>query len=237
VLCFSPHHGLSLPELSPAARRQVVEAWCNLSAELGQRWRWVQVFENKGEMMGCSNPHPHGQVWASAHLPEEAATEDAHQRGWLADRGCALLDEVLARELADGQRIVCANAEWVALVPWWATWPFETLVLPRRPWQRLDTTDAAARAGLADLVGELTARYDGLFDCAFPYSMGWHGAPHDGRDAPHWRVHAHFYPPLLRSATVRKFMVGYELLAEAQRDLTPEAAAAALRAVPRRAAA
>jgi UDPglucose--hexose-1-phosphate uridylyltransferase len=232
VICFSPDHGRSLAELPPAAVRAVVDTWCEQTHELGQRWPWVQVFENKGEAMGCSNPHPHGQVWATDTLPDVALAEDRAQRQWQAEHGHALLEAVAERELALGERIVCANDDWLALVPWWAAWPFETLLLPRRPWHRLDELDTAAREHLAAIVQELTARYDNLFQCSFPYSMGWHGAPFDGRDIAAWRVHAHFYPPLLRSAQVRKFMVGYEMLAEAQRDLTPEQAAAALRALP-----
>ena len=232
VVCFSPDHARTLPELPLPALRAVVDTWCEQTRELGERWPWVQVFENNGAMMGCSNPHPHGQVWATDRLPDEAEAEDRHQRQWQAEHGRALLDDVAARELASGERTVCVNDEWLSVVPWWAAWPFETLLLPRRPWQRLDALDDAARDALAAIVRELTVRYDNLFSCSFPYSMGWHGAPSRTGQAGAWRVHAHFYPPLLRSASVRKFMVGYELLAEVQRDLTPEQAAAALRAVP-----
>lgn len=232
VICFSPDHGRTLPELALPALRAVVDTWCEQTEELGRRWPWVQVFENKGAMMGCSNPHPHGQVWATDGMPDLAAAEDMNQRRWRAEHGHVLLDAVAEREAESRERLVCANAGWLAIVPWWAAWPFETLLLPRRPWSRLCDIDHDAREQLAAIVQELTARYDNLFKCSFPYSMGWHGAPFDERDAQAWRVHAHFYPPLLRSAHVRKFMVGYELLAEAQRDLTPEQAAAALRAVP-----
>jgi UDPglucose--hexose-1-phosphate uridylyltransferase len=230
VICFSPDHSLSLPELPHAAVLEVVNTWCRLSEQLGQRWPWVQVFENKGAMMGCSSPHPHGQVWATDVLPDEVREEDQRQRAWYAQHGRALLLDYLQRELVADERIVCANADWVALVPWWASWPFETLLLPRDAVARLPELSAAQRDSLANLTSELTARYDALFGCSFPYSMGWHGAPFDERDAAPWQLHAHFYPPLLRSATVRKFMVGYEMLCEAQRDLTPEQAAAALRA-------
>ena len=234
VVCFSPDHARTLPELALPEVRAVVDLWCEQTQELGARWPWVQVFENKGAMMGCSNPHPHGQVWATDRLPDEAALEDQRQRRWFDERGRALLDDVVERELAAGERVVCVNEGWLAIVPWWAAWPFETLLLPRRAWSRLDQLDDPARNSLAALLRELTARYDNLFGCSFPYSMGWHSAPFDGSDPSPWRVHAHFYPPLLRSASVRKFMVGYEMLAEAQRDLTPEQAAAALRAVPAR---
>lgn len=229
VVCFSPDHALTLPELPLPALRQVVDTWCEQSADLGRRWPWVQVFENKGAMMGCSNPHPHGQIWATNTLPDEVAAEDLHQRQWLAQRGSALLADYLQRELQRGERIVCSSLHWVALIPWWATWPFETLLLPRDAVARLPELNAELRDDLACVLRELTIRYDNLFGCSFPYSMGWHGAPFDGRDTAPWRLHAHFYPPLLRSASVRKFMVGYELLAEAQRDLTPEQAAEMLR--------
>jgi len=230
VICFSPDHGATLPRLPLPALRGVVDAWCEQTAVLGQRWRWVQVFENRGELMGCSNPHPHGQVWACAHLPDEPAREDAAQADWLARHGRPLLLDYAEREAALGERVVLQTAHWLALVPWWATWPFETLLLPRAPVQRLPQLDDAQRDDLVATMRRLTAAYDRLFDCAFPYSMGWHGAPFDtGPPAPHWQLHAHFYPPLLRSATVRKFMVGFELLAQAQRDITPEQAARRLR--------
>ena len=229
VICFSPDHGATLATLPVAGVRAVVDTWCGQAAELGARFASVQIFENKGAMMGASNPHPHGQVWATAHVPEETAREDIHQRDYRAAHGNALLVDLAARE-AGGDRVVVETADWLAVVPWWATWPFETLVLPRFPVQRLPELAAAQRDSLADALGHLQRRYDALFGISFPYSMGWHGAPFVAGDASHWQLHAHFYPPLLRSATVRKFMVGYELLAEAQRDLTPERAAAMLRA-------
>jgi UDPglucose--hexose-1-phosphate uridylyltransferase len=212
----------------------VVDVWAEQTVELGRRYRWVQVFENKGAVMGCSNPHPHGQVWAGAHLPDEPAREDAAQATWLAEHGRVLLLDYAAREAALGVRVVLQTAHWLALVPWWATWPFETLLLPRAAVQRLPDLGTAQRDDLALALQRLTAAYDRLFDCSFPYSMGWHGAPHGGLEAApaaasHWQLHAHFYPPLLRSATVRKFMVGFELLAQAQRDITPEQAAERLR--------
>jgi UDPglucose--hexose-1-phosphate uridylyltransferase len=230
VLCFSHDHGLSLPELAPADRQAVIDLWCEQTAELGRRWPWVQVFENKGAMMGCSNPHPHGQIWATNVVPDEPAAEDRAQRDWFAREGKPLLLAYAEREAGLQERVVCQNEQWLAVVPWWAAWPFETLVLPRMAVARLSELDRGARESLSAIVGELTARYDNLFNCTFPYSMGWHGAPFDAREARPWQVHAHFYPPLLRSAQIRKFMVGYEMLAEVQRDLTPEQAAAALRA-------
>ncbi len=231
VICFSPDHSLTLPELPLPALEAVIDAWCAQTTELGQRWPWVQVFENKGALMGCSNPHPHGQVWATDGLPDEPAAEDRQQRAWLARHGRPLLLDYAEYEVALGERVVCSNARWVAVVPYWATWPFETLLLPRFAVAQMPALEAAQRHDLARLLQTLTARYDKLFHCSFPYSMGWHGAPFDGRDPAAWQLHAHFYPPLLRSASVRKFMVGYEMLAEAQRDLTAEQAAAMLRAV------
>ena len=228
VICFSPDHSATLPELPVEAVRAVVDSWCDQSAELGARYPYVQVFENKGAAMGCSNPHPHGQLWATNYVPDEPATEDMTQREWLAAHGTPMLLDVAARE-AGGAREIISNDRWLAIVPYWASWPFEALLLPRFAVQRLPKLKPDDRAALADIVKRLTTRYDNLFETSFPYSMGWHGAPFDGQEHPHWQLHAHFYPPLLRSATVRKFMVGYEMLAEAQRDLTPEQAAARLR--------
>lgn len=227
VICFSPRHDLSLAEMDEAALCAIIDCWCAEAAELGARYAYVQIFENKGTMMGCSAPHPHGQVWASDFVPSEIATEERTQAAWHATHGEAML-AALAEAEAGGPREVVATRDWLAIVPYWAAWPFETLLLPRFPIARLPALNANQRADLARALGELTIRYDNLFQCAFPYSMGWHGAPGQG-DATHWRLHAHFYPPLLRSASVRKFMVGYEMLAEAQRDLTPEQAAARLR--------
>ncbi|RZS56946.1 UDP-glucose--hexose-1-phosphate uridylyltransferase [Sphaerotilus mobilis] len=236
VICFSPDHARTLPELPLAAIEGVIETWCSQSAELGRDHAWVQVFENKGAIMGCSQPHPHGQIWATGHLPNEAATEHREQIAYRAEHGRAMLLDYVEREAASGERTVVQTAHWLAVVPYWATWPFETLLLPRFPVQRLPQLSADQRSDLAVALKALTSRYDNLFRCSFPYSMGWHGAPFDvhgdlGDDAQAWQLHAHFYPPLLRSATVRKFMVGFEMLAEAQRDLTPEQAAAQLRAV------
>lgn len=231
VVCFSPRHDLSLGELEADARRRVVETWIDQLEELGERWAWVQCFENRGAMMGCSSPHPHGQIWALDAVPTLVEREADRQRDHLRAKGSALLADVLARELEIGERIVLADEHWVVLVPFWARWPFETLLLPRRPVACLTETTAAERTSLAAVLGAWTAAMDNLFRCDFPYSMGWHGAP-PGADAElreAWVLHAHCYPPLLRSATVRKFMVGFELLAEAQRDLTPEEAAARLR--------
>ena len=230
VICFSPDHGRALPRLAPQQIRAVIDTWADQTAELGQRFAHVQVFENKGGQMGCSNPHPHGQVWATAHVPEAPAGEDIQQRAYMAQHGRALLLDVAERE-AEGERVVELNADWLAIVPFWAAWPFETLLLPRFAVQRMPALTPSQRDSLAAILKALTTRYDNLFRTSFPYSMGWHGAPFVDGPQDHWQLHAHFYPPLLRSASVRKFMVGYEMLAEPQRDLTPERAAEMLRAV------
>lgn len=228
VLCYSEDHGASLADLGQRALRAVIDAWCSEAGTLSAEFAHVQIFENRGAMMGASSPHPHGQIWATGHVPDEVAAEDERQRLWLGEHGTPLLAEVAARE-AGGVREVIANPLWLAIVPFWAVWPFETLLLPRFPVSRLPELDGRQRDELANILDDLMARYDALFAAPMPYSMGWHGAP--GRDpAPWWVLHAHVYPPLLRSASVRKHMVGFELLAEAQRDLTPEEAAERLRA-------
>ena len=230
VICFSPDHSKSLPELALPAIRDIIDTWCEQTVELGATYPWVQVFENKGAMMGCSNPHPHGQIWANSFVPNEPAAEDRNQRDYLQKHGRPLLLDYAAAE--DGSaRAVVETEHWLAVVPYWAAWPFETLLLPKAPARRLPDLDGERRDDLAVALKQLTSRYDNLFQCSFPYSMGWHGAPFNGEDNHHWQLHAHFYPPLLRSASVRKFMVGYEMLAEPQRDLTPEQAADRLRAV------
>ncbi len=233
VLCFSPRHDLALAEMPAADIRRVVDAWAAQTVELGALpyIGWVQIFENRGAAMGASNPHPHGQIWAAERVPNEPAKEAARQSAYFAQHGRSLLIDYLGLELASGERVVCQNEGWAALVPFWAVWPFETIVLPREPVASLYDLDSAQRDALADLLKRLTTRYDNLFEVPFPYSMGWHQQPTDGGDYPGWVLHAHFYPPLLRSATVRKFMVGYELLSEPQRDIPAEAAAARLRAL------
>jgi UDPglucose--hexose-1-phosphate uridylyltransferase len=216
--------------------RRVVEVWVEQIEELSSQpdIAYVQLFENKGAMMGSSNPHPHGQLWASHRVPLLPALEDQHQAEYFAAHGSPLLVDYLAAEVVSGERIVVENAQWVALTPFWGVWPYELLLLPRRPVRTLPELVEGEREALADILKRLLTKYDNLFETSFPYSMGWHGAPTDsalaeGGDYQHWQLHAHFYPPLLRSATVKKFMVGYELLANPQRDITPEQAAARLR--------
>lgn len=231
VICFSPDHARTLPELPLPAIEAVIATWIAQYQELGAKYSWVQIFENKGAAMGCSNPHPHGQVWASDFLPNEITRKDTSQRLYHQRHGSPLLLDYVRRELDDGSRTVVDGEHWMAVVPYWAVWPFETLLLPKTHMPRLTDANAAQRADLAVVLKKLTSRYDNLFHTSFPYSMGWHGAPFDQQDCQHWQCHAHFYPPLLRSATVRKFMVGYEMLAEVQRDLTPEQAAERLSAL------
>jgi UDPglucose--hexose-1-phosphate uridylyltransferase len=231
VICFSPRHDLSLPDMERPAIRRVVDVWADEHEELGSRPEigYVQVFENKGEMMGASNPHPHGQIWAQQSVPLEPARETERLREHFDRHGRTLLADYLRLELDLGERVVVANDGFAALVPFWAVWPFETLVVSRRPVPALSALDDAERDQLADIVKRLTARYDNLFEISFPYSAGFHQAPTDRQPHPEWHLHMHFYPPLLRSATVRKFLVGYEMLGEPQRDITPESAAQRLR--------
>lgn len=230
VVCFSPDHSKTIPDLSRAELISVINTWGQQVRELSARYHWVQVFENKGAAMGCSNPHPHGQIWCTSSLPNEAMREEIHQAAYLAEHGRPLLLDYAQRELTLTERVVCKSAGWVAVVPYWAVWPYEVLVLPtERQISHLDDLTTVETSALAELMHELTSRYDRLFETSFPYSMGWHGAPQRSTHRDAWQLHAHYYPPLLRSATVKKFMVGFELLAESQRDLTAEQAAARLR--------
>jgi UDPglucose--hexose-1-phosphate uridylyltransferase len=231
VVCFSPRHDVTLAGMDAGAIRRVIDVWADETSALGRDYRWVQAFENRGAAMGASNPHPHGQIWAGDALPVEAEHELAQQSAHLATTGRRLLLDYAAAERG-GPRVVCETGGWLVLVPFWAAWPFETLLVPLAPAARLADLDDELRDGLAEALRDLNRRYDALFGRPFPFSMGWHQAPFGGpaeTDAvAAWQVHAHFYPPLLR-ATVRKFMVGYELLSEPQRDLTPEEAAERLR--------
>lgn len=232
VLCFSPRHDLDLARMDAASLRAVVDLWADQTAELGRTSRWVQVFENRGQSMGASNPHPHGQIWAGSALPRDPSREDTAQRRHFERTGRLLLLDYAGQEVG-GPRVVAENEHWLAVVPFWAVWPFETLLIAREPVRRLPELSDVQRSCLIEGLSDLLARYDNLFGAPFPYSMGWHQAPFGVADTDkrHWQLHAHLYPPMLRSATVRKFMVGYELLAEPQRDLTAESAAERLRAV------
>lgn len=233
VICFSPDHSKTLPELSIEQIRGVIDTWDNQLSELGKEYLWVQAFENKGAMMGCSQPHPHGQIWANSFLPNEIEHKEQNLKNYYETYGSNLLIDYVNAELKDGSRTVVETEHWLAIVPYWAAWPFETMLLPKTHIRRMDELSSAQRDDLAIAIKKLTSRYDNLFECSFPYSMGWHFAPYfkDDRSIEHWQLHAIFYPPLLRSATVRKFMVGYEMLAESQRDLTAEQAAQRLRDV------
>jgi UDPglucose--hexose-1-phosphate uridylyltransferase len=233
VICFSPRHDLTLSRMPVDDIGRVVAVWGEQYRALGAMdgINAVQIFENRGAMMGASNPHPHGQIWASRGLPNETAKELASQTDyWSGHRSCLLCD-YLRLEREAGERIIFANDHFTVLVPFWAIWPFETMVLPHRHFGGIDDITAAESLALAEALSRLTIRYDNLFETPFPYSIGFHPPPTDGQPHPEWHLHAHFYPPLLRSATVRKFMVGFELLGSPQRDITAESAAERLREV------
>jgi UDPglucose--hexose-1-phosphate uridylyltransferase len=231
VLCYSPRHDVTLGNMEPAAIRRVVDAWTDQYAELGALpWiRHVQIFENNGAMMGASNPHPHGQIWAEEQIPNEPAKETERQALYLQEQKSCLLCDYLGLENAQQERIVCQNDSFTVLVPFWAIWPYETMLLSHAHRGALPDLSDKERGDLADILPRLIRAYDRIFDAPFPYSMGFHQRPTDGESHPEWHFHAHFYPPLLRSTTVRKFMVGYELLAQPQRDITPESAAERLK--------
>jgi len=229
VICFSPRHDLTLAEMSIEEIQCVIDVWADQVTELGKRYRWIQIFENKGEIMGCSNPHPHGQVWAETVLPNEPFKEDRQQVLYFKENDSIMLLDYINIESEQKDRIVLENEHWMVVVPFWAVWPFETLLLPRRHVLQLPDLTNEERDSLAKILKSLLVKYDNLFNISFPYTIGWHGAPTDPGNYTHWQLHAHFYPPLLRSSTVKKFVVGYEMLSEAQRDLTQEQAAERLR--------
>jgi UDPglucose--hexose-1-phosphate uridylyltransferase len=233
VVCFSPRHDLTLPELEQSAVEKVITTWMEQTKQLSQKEfiHYVQVFENKGAVMGCSNPHPHSQVWATEHIPNEPAKELEQQKNYFNKNGRTLLSDYLTEEHNRQERILFSNSHFTALVPYWAVWPFEVIIIAHRNIAHLNELTSAETSALAEMYKRVTTRYDNLFEISFPYSMGFHQAPFDGQSHPEWTLHAHFYPPLLRSATVRKFMVGYEMLAMPQRDITPEAAAERLRSL------
>ena len=235
-VCFSPRHDLTMARMSVTELRQVVDTWAREFSELGTdpNIRSVQIFENRGAMMGCSNPHPHGQIWANETLPNELAKELTAFGDYRQRHGATLLHDYLELELGKQERLVSANDHFVLLVPFWAVWPFETLVVSRRCVTALNELTDDERNALAEILRQATIRYDNLFHTSFPYTMGFHQRPTDGRDYPEFHLHAHFYPPLLRSATIKKFMVGYEMLGTPQRDITPETAAQWLRDVSAR---
>ncbi len=233
VLCFSPRHDLTLALMAQDDIHTVVEEWVRQYQELGQidYLNFVQIFENRGAMMGASNPHPHGQIWAQETIPNEPAKELAAQQAYFEGKGSCLLCDYTALELREGSRVVCENDSWLAVVPFWAVWPFETLLVSKQHAGTIEALNNEQRIGLANILKRMTTRFDNLFETSFPYSMGFHQTPTDGKDYPHHHLHGHFYPPLLRSATVRKFMVGYELLGNPQRDITAETSAERLRSL------
>lgn len=235
VICFSPRHDLTIPEMTVENIKKVVDLWCKEYEEIGalDYINHIQIFENKGDIMGCSNPHPHGQIWGQHSVPVEPAKEAKMQKAYFDKNGCTLLSDYLEEELKDGERILVENEHFVALVPFWATWPFETMILSKRPVANLSLLTEEERLAMADVYKKLTVMYDNLFEVSFPYSAGIHQAPTDGEEHPEWHLHMHFYPPLLRSATVKKFMVGYEMMGNPQRDITAEQAAQRLRELPK----
>lgn len=232
VMCFHPKSNLTLPLMMLSSIENVIHEWINQYNELSKKYTWVQIFENKGSAMGCSNPHPHCQIWACSFLPSEPHLKNENLKNYFKQHGKPLLDDYVTKELQRKERIVCQNPDWLVVVPYWAAWPFETIIISRNNNKRINDLTEHQIKNLAKIIKELTTKYDNLFKCSFPYSMGFHGAPSGemtADDDSHWTLHAIYYPPLLRSATVRKFMVGFELLCQAQRDLTAEQAAERLR--------
>jgi len=231
VVCFSPKHNLSLPEMSVANITRIVNTWAEQIRELSNETniQYVQVFENKGEVMGCSQPHPHSQIWATKHIPNEPFLETVEQSKYFKKHRNCLLCDYLDQERNNKIRIVIENEHFTALVPFWAVWPFEILLIANDHIASMPMLSPSQRIGLADIMKKITIKYDNLFESSFPYSMGFHGEPGDGEEHQEWHFHGHYYPPLLRSATVKKFMVGFEMLAMPQRDITAETAAEMLR--------
>lgn len=233
VICFAPQHNLTIPELDLPAIENIVRTWKAQYLELGaiDFINHVQIFENKGSVMGCSNPHPHGQIWAQSSLPTQVLkTQENLQRYW-SENGTSLLADYLQKELQLQDRVVIENEHFAVVVPFWATWPYETMIISKRHFTNIaEMTDAEIKS-FAEILKRITVKYDNLFEVSFPYSSGIHQAPTDGQSHPEWHFHMHFYPPLLRSATVRKFMVGYEMLGESQRDISPEKSALVLKSL------
>ncbi|HEX8270464.1 MAG TPA: UDP-glucose--hexose-1-phosphate uridylyltransferase [Flavobacterium sp.] len=234
VVCFSPRHDLTIPEMEVTAIEKVIAAWQQQYLEIGSKdfINYVQIFENKGSVMGCSNPHPHGQIWAQSSLPTQVEKTQRNLQEYFQKNGQSLLADYLTEELIREERVVIENDHFAVLVPFWAIWPYETLIISKRHFGNITELTKDEASAFADILKRLTVRYDNLFNTSFPYSSGIHQTPTDGEEHPEWHFHMHFYPPLLRSATVRKFMVGYEMMAEAQRDISPEKSAAILRDLP-----
>ncbi|MFC6997026.1 UDP-glucose--hexose-1-phosphate uridylyltransferase [Rufibacter roseus] len=233
VICFSPRHDLTLSDMAVEDIKKVIDLWQKEYLELGalEYINYVQIFENKGQVMGSSNPHPHGQIWAQSSVPVEPAKEMAQQAAYYRENGRSLLADYLQLELEEKSRVVLENEHFAALVPFWAVWPFETIIISKRHFQHLGQISEDEKVAYAKIMKQLSAVYDSLFQTSFPYSAGLHQSPTDGQEHPEWHFHMHFYPPLLRSATVKKFMVGYEMMGNPQRDITPESAAERLRSL------
>ena len=233
VICFSPDHSKSLGEMNKKEILKVIKAWQTEYLSLGKEKNinYVQIFENKGEIMGCSNPHPHGQIWSQSSLPNEVVKKNTNQLNYFLDQQSSLLKDYLNQELKEKERIIYENKNFVVLVPFWAIWPFETMIIPKKHQQNISTLDGKEREDFAEAILVITKTYDKLFECSFPYSSGIHQAPTDNKNNQHWHWHMSFYPPLLRSASVKKFMVGYEMFGMPQRDITPEQAALRLKAL------
>ena len=233
MVCFSPSHNASFPDLPQMQIEAVVQTWIDQTEDLMKREfiRYIQIFENRGPMMGASNPHPHCQIWATCHIPNEPEKERLSQSDYYSRNGNCLLCGYLDAEKKIEDRIVLENEHFTALVPFWAVWPFEVIILANRHIPSLPKLSNLEIENLADILKRLITRYDNLFEISFPYSMGFHQSPVNSGQNTGWHLHAHFYPPLLRSANVRKFMVGYEMLASPQRDITPENSAERLRSL------
>lgn len=234
VICYSPKTDTTMGIMSVQEIMKIIEVWIEELLSLGKTYDWVQIFENRGEIMGCSNPHPHGQIWASNFIPNEPRVKDLRQKEYYDKYRRPLLMDYVKKELQSGERVVLSNNEWVVVVPYWASWPYETMVLPRTHIRRISDMNHDQKVALAYILRHLLTKYDNLFKTVFPFSMGWHGAPTGSQldgNVDHWVFHGVYYPPLLRSATVKKFMVGYEMLCQPQRDITPETSAETLRGV------
>ena len=234
VICFSPRHDLTLPEMDTGAIKKVIDVWQREYLEIGglDYINYVQIFENKGSVMGCSNPHPHGQIWAQTSIPAEPSKECYHQKKFFERNKKSMLSVYLEKEMEKEERVVIENDRFVVVSPFWGIWPFETLIISKRHLQNIGLMSEEEKQSFAEILQRLTTIYDNLFEVSFPYSAGIHQSPTDGRDHPEWHFHMHFYPPLLRSATIKKFMVGYEMLANPQRDITPEISTKRLRELP-----
>lgn len=231
VICFSENHSLTLPEMETDDIKKVVDVWQKQYEELGSLdyISHVQIFENKGQMMGCSNPHPHGQIWAQSSIPSIIAKTQENLKKYFEKNGTSLLEDYIKKELEINERIILENEDFVAIVPFWAVWPYETMIVSKRKIENLLQFSEAEKRSLASMIKDVTTKYDNLFEISFPYSAGIHQSPTNGDPHPEWHFHMHFYPPLLRNAEVKKFMVGYEMLAEPQRDITPEQSAQVLK--------